>query len=72
MEREELEEQTVCSDCGGTVDPSGTDRSFAAGDGVFLCWECAEKRGGSYDEHTDRWVVPPDVSGLFDERRPHP
>jgi hypothetical protein len=40
-------------------------------DDAFLCLECALKRGGVFDEDTDRWVVPPDVEDLSDERRPH-
>lgn len=63
------DETAVCVDCGEGLWPD-IDRSFPCGNDLYLCYECAERRGGSYDAKQDRWTTPPDVSGLFDERRP--
>jgi hypothetical protein len=68
---DEQADVSMCIDCGATIWMDG-DRSFASGPDVYLCFECAERRGGVYDEAEDRWAVPPDVSGLPDERRPPP
>ena len=70
MEREE-DTTEKCADCGALVNP-GLDRAFAFSEDSLLCYECASRRGGSYDEIEDRWVVVPDVSDEPDERRPHP
>ncbi len=61
----------TCSDCGAELWPD-VDRAFASGPNIYLCFECAERRGGVYDSDEDRWTVAPDVSGIADERRPHP
>lgn len=66
MEPEDLEEQAACTDCGSIIAAS-TGRGFAFGNEGLLCWACASRRGGSYDESEDRWTVPPDVSDLPDE-----
>jgi len=60
----------LCSDCGMDV---GLEEShaFASGGGVTLCWACAVKRGGEFDEDADRWRVPPRTADLPDERQPH-
>jgi len=65
------EELTTCVDC-GTALLGGPDQSYACGPGAYLCFACAERRGGVFDAHEDRWTRPPDVSGIPDERRPHP
>jgi recombinational DNA repair protein (RecF pathway) len=61
----------LCAICGAAIDP-GLDRGFAVGDGRFLCHACCVARGGEWDEALDRWVKPPRVSEVPDERRPHP
>ncbi len=71
MDREEEGELTTCAECGSEIAPA-TDEAFAFGETGFLCMECALRRGGVYDADQDRWTVAPDVSDLWDERRPHP
>jgi hypothetical protein len=66
MRQDELEEQTACAECGALI-ASSTGRGFPFGSDGLLCWECARRRGGSYDERQDRWTVPPDVSDLPEE-----
>lgn len=71
QEREGDESPAVCTDCNGDL---GLDPSlrYDGGNGVRLCWECALRRGGTFDAKQDRWVALPDISDLPDERRPHP
>lgn len=71
MHGKESRELERCLECGATVAPA-TDRAFAISDEAVLCFACAERRGGRFDEARDGWIVPPDLSGLPDERRPHP
>jgi len=66
MERDE--ELTNCADCGAEISPA-TDRAFAVNDDVYICFECALKRGGVFDEKTDRWTSAPNVENIADERR---
>lgn len=47
------------------------DRAFAVSDDEYLCFACAARRGGTFDEDEDEWTTPPDLSGIWDERRPH-
>lgn len=70
-DREDLSGEVSCIGCGAELWPD-VDRAFATGPDTFLCFECAEQRGGVYDADEDSWTRPPDVSGLVDERRPHP
>ncbi len=65
------EETSSCIDCGAELWPD-RDRAFPSGPETYLCFDCAERRGGVYDADEDRWTVPPDATGLPDERRPHP
>lgn len=67
---DEWAEASTCDDCGAELWPD-VDRAFASGPDTYLCFECAERRGGVYDADEDRWTVAPDVSGMADERRPH-
>ena len=53
----------ACADCGAEVYGAG-DRAFEFGADQLLCWQCAERRGGSYDAHQERWSEPPDVRDL--------
>jgi hypothetical protein len=64
-------EPTACCACGAEIWPE-LDRSFPCAPDTYLCFACAEQRGGVYQYDEDRWTVAPDVSGLPDERRPHP
>jgi hypothetical protein len=68
--QDEWADPTTCIDCGAPIWPEA-DRAFASAPGVYLCFACAERRGGVYDAAQDRWVTAPDVSGLYDERRLH-
>jgi recombinational DNA repair protein (RecF pathway) len=70
MDEEELSDLVDCVDCGATISP-GPDRAFALGEGRFLCFACAGRRGGAYDIEEDRWTSAPDVADAPDERRPH-
>jgi recombinational DNA repair protein (RecF pathway) len=63
MHRSETREFESCADCGAEVTP-GRERAYAFGPGSFLCFECALRRGGSYDETHDRWTVEADTAGL--------
>lgn len=71
QDADEFAEPVVCFDCGAELWPD-VDRAYASGPDTFLCFACAERRGGVYDADEDRWTAAPDVSGLPDERRPHP
>lgn len=71
QDSEGWEEAVTCADCGAELWPN-VDRAFAYGPDTYLCFECAERRGGVYEADEDRWSVAPDISGLPDERRPHP
>jgi hypothetical protein len=64
------DETSDCVECGAELRPE-VDRAFACSPDTYLCFECAERRGGVYDADEDRWTVAPDVSGIVDERRPH-
>lgn len=63
MHRSEAEMLAPCSACGTEVGP--TDRSFAFGEDQTLCFACALKRNGSYDEAHDRWTLEPYVADLL-------
>lgn len=71
QDAEGWEETATCVECGAELWPE-RDRAFACGPDSYLCFACSERRGGIYEANHDRWSVPPDVSGLPDERRPHP
>lgn len=70
MNESEWTQATTCVACGADVSPE-VDRAFACSSDTYLCFACAEGRGGVYDAEQDRWIVAPDTSGLQDERRPH-
>jgi len=63
MHRSETAELVTCSQCGTPV-ASGRSREFEFGEALVLCFDCAIRRGGSYDERTDRWSEAPAVDGL--------
>jgi hypothetical protein len=52
-----------CAECGAQV-LGASDRAFEFGTQQVLCWQCAERRGGRYDAHQERWSVAPDVADL--------
>jgi len=62
LRREELEGGS-CASCGAELGGPG-DRSYVLDQRAALCWECALKRGGSYDPDEDRWTVAPRVADL--------
>jgi hypothetical protein len=66
-----IDDASFCIGCGAEMWPA-LDRAFACGPDAFLCFECAERRGGVYEADEDRWTEAPDVADLPDERRPHP
>jgi hypothetical protein len=71
MNQHEWNEPTVCCDCGASIWPE-VARAFACSPEAYLCFECAERRGGVFDATEERWIVAPNVADLPDERRPHP
>jgi hypothetical protein len=70
MHEQESNELTECLDCGSVIAPAA-DHAFAVDSERFLCFGCAAKRGGVFDQWLDRWALPPDIFDLSDERRPH-
>ena len=57
------EELVRCLGCGADIVPREHRGCAISWDG-FLCWECAVRRGGVWDESYDRWVVLPRVNDL--------
>lgn len=66
MHRTEAETMTICADCGAEFDVE-RDRGYAAAASVAICFDCAVKRGGSYDGVFERWVDAPRLVGLQDD-----
>ena len=64
MHRSEQLEYATCAECG--AETAITERAFAFGEDGALCFGCAVKRHGSYDEVHDRWQVAPEVSDLLE------
>lgn len=62
MHADEAAGLTECADCDAVVEVE-SDRAFAFGEWV-LCFECALRRGGIFSEEQERWVSPPELSGL--------
>jgi len=63
MHRSETRELTRCADCSAELAPA-RDRGYACGEEAFLCFDCAIRRGGRWDEVHDRWEAEPDVGDL--------
>jgi hypothetical protein len=63
MDPIEEEQPTFCAECDSEVNV--TDRVYAFGTDDVLCFECAIKRHGVYDERLDRWTVAPKVDDLM-------
>ena len=66
MHRSEAQDLVSCSQCGAEVS-LGADRVYAITEDAALCFGCAIKRGGVYDEAHDSWTRAPDLRGI--ERR---
>lgn len=60
----------TCLDCGALVS-AVVNRVFAVGCDDVICMECAERRGGEYDEEQDRWKVAPQVDDLLESVESH-
>ncbi len=63
MHRSEVRELRACADCGAEISPA-RDRGYGLGGEAFLCFDCAIRRGGRWDEAHDRWDGEVDVAGL--------
>ena len=63
MHRSEDRVTETCADCGADLQPE-IQEGFSFGTRGVLCFECATRRGGSYDANQDRWVTPPNLDGL--------
>jgi hypothetical protein len=57
---DDAEDLVRCLDCGVLISPA-TDRAYAISAQDFLCFGCAERRGGVYDEAEDRWTTAPEL-----------
>lgn len=68
MHRSEAQDLLDCSQCGAEVS-RGADRVFILTQDNALCFACALKRGGVYDEAHDTWKRAPDLQGLEREMR---
>jgi hypothetical protein len=72
MDVEEADGLTECWGCNATVS-GAEDRVYAFGELGVLCFECAVRRGGTFDAKQERWVRAPNLSGLraepFSEQR---
>jgi hypothetical protein len=62
MHRSEAETLEICVDCDAEI--ADVERGFAVDDERYLCFACAVKRGGKYDETHDHWDPPPSLEGL--------
>jgi hypothetical protein len=69
MHRSETEELIQCLACGAEISID-RDRSFAITQDDGLCFACALKRGGVYDELHDTWTRAPDVTDYASVEQP--
>jgi hypothetical protein len=63
MRRSETSGLVACSDCGTSVD-SGRDREFEFAGALVLCFDCALRRGGCFDEARDLWSHAPTIDDI--------
>jgi hypothetical protein len=63
MHRSETAGEADCSACGASV-ASGRSREFEFGESLVLCFDCAIRRGGCYDDALDRWSEVPAIDDL--------
>lgn len=68
MHRSEIDQGTLCADCGARI-LAGAEDGFGFGESGMLCSSCATQRGGSYDARQERWVRAPRVADLVDKPR---
>ncbi len=52
----------VCVVCGADISDEAT--AYGLPTDEYLCLDCAIARGGELDELGERWLRPPDVTGL--------
>ncbi len=64
MHRSEARDLTRCAECGAEIFLE-VDRTYPLTPEAALCFDCATRRGGAYDELDDRWVRPPEVADLL-------
>ncbi len=67
MHRSEERQLATCADCGARFD-AVSDRGFGIDAESALCWTCALRRGGTWDEEREQWSTEPGVADL--ESRP--
>ena len=65
---EDIEITERCADCGAEI--AELEWTFAVSDESVICYQCATRRGGAYDELEDRWKVEPKVEDLLERERP--
>ena len=63
MHESEVDSLVQCADCGAEIRVS-VDRGFVAEPDTVLCYDCAERRGGAWDEERAIWSGAPDLIGL--------
>jgi hypothetical protein len=66
MHRSETRDLATCAECGAEIAPS-RERGYSFGSNAVLCYACAIRRGGVYDERQDRWLRDADTRGLVGE-----
>jgi hypothetical protein len=64
MHESETERYELCAACGAEV--TTADRVYGFGVDELLCFECAVKREGVFDEIHDRWTTAPKVHDLLE------
>ncbi len=69
MELEEID-LVRCADCGEEL--SAESRGYVVGPDTVICMDCARRRGGEYDEETDRWSAEPAVDDLLEREEAPP
>jgi hypothetical protein len=63
MHRSETYDRVACAECRAEVSLD-RDRAYSFGEDDALCFACAMRRGGHYDELHDRWQQAPSLEGL--------
>lgn len=71
MHRSESEDLVRCASCHAEIS-LGRDRGYPVTADSALCFACAVKRGGRYDEQHDTWDPGPRLEGLHVYREPAP
>ncbi len=70
MHRSEAETLAPCADCGAETAPA-LERGYFVATDLVLCFDCAERRGGRWDEELARWSSDPDLVGVVPIVDPH-